>query len=168
VFRSSLTIRLKILQGCHPLARQHGQDHECCNMPLRCQDSKFFSSRVESDQVSLAIAFQGSISQWPDHKRVGQPLILIGSCSSKLFTMPYKMPLKIIAVFKRHGVGNVSRLYISWDIDCKALVCDDMEQLSNPDSRLFNYGRSSDWSLTASVHVDVHGKGKTPPVFICF
>jgi hypothetical protein len=39
------------------------------------------------------------------HKSVGQPCILIGSRGSKLVPVPHEMPLKIVAMFKRHGAG---------------------------------------------------------------
>jgi len=41
--------------------------------------------------------------------------------------MPHEMPLEIIAVFKRHGVGNVPKLYISLEMACRALACDGFE-----------------------------------------
>ncbi len=131
-------------------------------MTLRCPDPKFVRSWVEADQISLTSAFQGSISQWLHQKSVGQPLILIGSCSSKLFTVPHEVPLKIIAVFERHGVGNVPKLYIRWEMDCQALVCDDMEH-SNPDSLSLIMAGPPIVSDAPAVHGDVHTKAKTSP-----
>src|ERR1035437_43930 len=89
------------------------------------------SCRVEAHQITVAGAFQASIPQWPYHKSVGLPFVLIGTCSSKLFPMPHAMPLKIITVFKRHGVGNVPKLYISREMACRALACDGIESLSS-------------------------------------
>jgi hypothetical protein len=97
-------------------------------MPGLCQHPEFIGSPVEPHQISVAGAFQGSIPQWPYHKSVGQPFVLVRTCSSKLFAMPHEMPLKIMAVFKRHGVGNVTKLYISLEVACRALVCDGIER----------------------------------------
>ena len=37
--------------------------------------------------------------------------------------MPDEMPLKIVAMFKRYGVGNIPKLYIGREAACRALVC---------------------------------------------
>src|ERR1035437_2527839 len=97
-------------------------------MPGLCQYPEFIGSRVEPHQISVAGAFQGSIPQWPYHKSVGQPFVLVRTCSSKLFAMPHEMPLKIMAVFKPHGVGNVTKLYVSLEVASRALVCDGIER----------------------------------------
>jgi len=127
VFKPSFTVRLKILKSCSPVARQRPQDHECRKMAAPCQHSEFIGSRVEAHQISVARAFQGSLPQWPHHKSVCQPFVLSGTCGSKLFPMPHEMPLKIMAVFKRHGVVGVPKLYIGREMACGALDCVDIE-----------------------------------------
>jgi hypothetical protein len=89
-------------------------------MAVPCQHPEFIGSRVEAHQISVAGAFQSSSPQWPRHKSVGQPFVFIGTCNFKLIPMPREMPLKIIAVFKRHGVGNVPKLHISREMDSRA------------------------------------------------
>jgi hypothetical protein len=105
VFKPSLTIRPKILQGRLPAARLLSYDHECRDLAVPRQHPEFTRSRVKAYQISVPSAFQGSFPQWSHHKSVGQPFILIGSRGSKLVPVPHEMPLKIVAMFKRHDAG---------------------------------------------------------------
>jgi hypothetical protein len=105
MFRPSLTIRLKILQRRLPAARQLSYDHERGDLAVPRQHPEFTRSRVKAYQISVPSAFQGSLPQWPSHKSVGQPFILIGGRSSKLVPVPHEMPLKVVAMFERHGAG---------------------------------------------------------------
>ena len=105
VFRPSLTIRLKILQWRLPVARQLSYDHERSDFAVPGQHAEFTRSRVKAYQISVPGAFQGSLPQWPHHKGVRQPFVLVGSRGSELIPVPHEMPLKIVAMFKRHGAG---------------------------------------------------------------
>jgi len=117
-------------------------------MAILCQHSEFIGSRIESHQISIAGAFQGSSPKWPHHESVSPLFILVRGCNSKFLPVPREMPFKCITVFKRHGVGNVNKLYIEREIARTALACDGESNLliiiaKRPHGLFYDHGDSS-------------------------
>jgi|SRR5665213_1307480 len=111
VDKPSLTLRLEVLQRRPTRAGKWTHDHERQDASIPRCNSKLRTEWIETHQVSLwADALQRSVSQRLHHESIREPLILIGSRRSELFSMPHEMSLKSMDVFKWHGAGNVSRI----------------------------------------------------------